>query len=182
MKAFIQTSLDLGWTLIAYEAGPQQWLLERHAINLASVTEPTQFAEILRDYQPEMLSQEFTNWREVQQACNLIKALDALPPTTSLLVWCGNGHLTRTIVQDWQPMGYQFQTLSGLTPFVIDQTSLVNFGSSSVSINEEIAKPFITELTALGGTAGFLAEEAPSSFQDFAGADAYLLSLQNELE
>ncbi|HEY9652882.1 MAG TPA: hypothetical protein V6C95_19650, partial [Coleofasciculaceae cyanobacterium] len=85
MRALIQTALDLGWTLIPYELNVQSYLAE------------------------ELLSVELTNAREQEQAKNLIRALKDVPSDNQLLVWCGNDRLTKTVVHDWMPMGYQFK-------------------------------------------------------------------------
>jgi hypothetical protein len=71
MRTFIQSALDLGWTLIAYEADSAQ--------------EPAGLNE-----------REKNNWREEQQASNLIEALARLPEEARLLVWCGNNHHSNT--------------------------------------------------------------------------------------
>lgn len=156
MRAFIQAALDLGWTLIAYEADTNQ--------------------------QPANLSPtEANNWREEEQARNLFQALQSLPRETKLLVWVGNSHHSKIIVEDWQPMGYQFIQMSGLNPFVIDQIVTVQFPQAS-PIGQGLVEQFAAELEALGGTAGFVREEAPSVLKDRAVADAFILSTQNELE
>ncbi len=162
LRALIQTALDLGWTLIPYEANVQQQL------------------------STEFLTIQSTNWREEEQAKNLIAALQGLPSDAKLLVWCGNGHLTKVVQQDWMPMGYQFKQLSGIEPFVIDQTSTVNFPQIPVERQQrikEFLRQFATELVNKGGTAGFLREEAPVSFfQSTEGADAFVVSFLNDLE
>ena len=123
---------------------------------------------------------EFTNWREEQQARNLIKALESLPANTPLLVWCGNSHQSKRPLQGWIPMGYQFKQLSGMDPFVIDQTRTVNFAEDQYHAG--LFEEFAQDLAAHGGTAGFLLEEAPSTFMHNTDADAFVLSLHNELE
>lgn len=156
MRAFIQSALDLGWTLIPYEADLTK--------------QPKQLSGIAA-----------VNWREEVQARNLIAALQALPPKTKLFVWCGNSHHMKVASPDWLPMGYQFQRLSGIEPFAIDQTVTVNFPDSSPQKRRELEQ-FTPKLAALGGTAGFLRQEAPPSFKAFPGIDAFVLSTQNELE
>jgi len=162
MRALIQAALDLGWTLIPYEINVKKYPLD------------------------ERLSVDYTNLREEEQAKNLIRALQNLPNSTPLLVWCGNGHLTKTVVQDWMPMGYQFKQLSGIDPFVIDQTPTVKFSDRSLKQQQQIEqflKQFASELVRKGGTAGFLTEETPTSFcQTREGVDAFLISFLNELE
>jgi len=162
MRAFMQAALDLGWTLIPYEINFQEYPLNYP------------------------LSMEYTNFREEKQAKNLVQALQDLPSDTQLLVWCGNGHPTKVVVKDWLPMGYQFKQLSGIDPFVIDQTSTVKSFQCSPEQqqqSEQFLKQFASELVRKSGTAGFLREEAPASFfQSTEGADAFLVSLLNDLE
>lgn len=181
MRAFIQAALDLGWTLIPYEADSFKWLSERHGIDLSNSDEHERFRQHQK-YQAEFLSMEFTNWREEQQARNLITALQSLPVNISLLVWCGNSHHAKIVIQDWIPMGYQFQQHSGINPFVVDQTRTVHFDSSKTQVEMELAVQFADQLIKHGGTAGFLTEEAPSILGHDFIIDAYLLSIHNELE
>jgi hypothetical protein len=162
LRDFMQTALDLGWTLIPYEID-----FHKYPSN-----------------QP--LTLEYTNLREEEQAKNLIRVLQDLPSSTSLLVWCGNDHLIKTVVKDWMPMGYQFKRLSGIEPFVIDQTPTVKFSQRLLDQQQKIEqflKQFASVLVKKGGTAGFLREETPLPFfQSREGADAFLVSFLNELE
>ena len=125
MRAFMQAALDLGWTLIPYEINFQEYPLNYP------------------------LSMEYTNFREEKQAKNLVQALQDLPSDTQLLVWCGNGHPTKVVVKEWLPMGYQFKQLSGIDPFVIDQTSTVKSFQCSPEQqqqSEQFLKQFASEL------------------------------------
>ena len=81
-------------------------------------------------------------------------------------------------------MGYCFQQLSGMNPFVIDQIRSVNFTGDDNEFEVRLLSQFPEELTKHGGTMGFLREEIPSSLPHFhmLGADAFLLSNQNEME
>jgi hypothetical protein len=180
MRSLIQEALDLGWSLLAYEADIVQWLSARHGLNLPGTDDLYQVLPQLQGYQAELMSMEFTNWREEQQARNLITALEALPANTPLLVWCGNNHQSKRPLQDWMPMGYQLKKLSGWDPFSIDQTRTVNFTDDPGHF--EPFEEFRQDLMAYGGTPGFLLEEAPPRFMHNTDADAFLLSLQNELE
>ena len=126
-------------------------------------------------------------WREEQQALNIIKTLEALPANTPLLVWCGNNHHSKEIGDGWwHPMGYQFQQHSGINPFVIDQNVSVKFNPTDDFFETELIQPFSEELAKHGGTAGFLLEEIPASFERFGfqgtSEDALLISTENELE
>lgn len=156
MRAFIQEALDLGWTLIAYEIDSKEY--------------PSANA----------LSIEFTNLREQVQAENLVRALQNLPSEAKLLVWCGNSHLIKIAVDGWKPMGYRFMQLSGIKHFAIDQTLTINVSEPS---QQRRFEPFMLDLKRLGGTAGFLVEEAPPRLSlDKNFVDAVILSTQNELE
>lgn len=84
-------SLDLGWTLIPYEAALHQG--------------PAGVAEI-----------ESINWREAAQAENLVAALAALPQDAGLLVWCGNSHHSKRSHDGCFPMGYQVRTAERCPP------------------------------------------------------------------
>jgi hypothetical protein len=181
MIEFIQSALDRGWTLIPYEAHPLQWLSARHDIHASDPNDLGEIERILQSYQAEILSLEFTNWREEQQARNIIQALQFLPEHTPLLVWCGNSHQSKTpVIQDWIPMGYQFKKLSAIDPFVIDQALTVNFTGDVEQL--EFARQFSQDLMRYGGTAGLLFEEAAVIWAQRPTADAFLLSTQNELE
>ena len=181
MREFIQSALDLGWTLIPYEANPFKWLSARYGVNFPKAGYTTESLNTLQQYQADLISTEYTNWRDEQQALNLITALESLPEGTQLLVWCGNDHHSKIVIQDWMPMGYQFQRHSGTGNFVIDQIRTVKFDDVPEYRNKFVAE-FKDDLVKLDGTAGFLAEEALSSFGKDHAADAYLFSLQNDLE
>lgn len=165
MRAFAQTALDLGWTLIAYEPDISQ--------------RPMHLSERGRN-----------NWREEMQARNILAALNALPPDARLFVWCGNSHHTRSMVpldlgepdEPWALMGYHFQQLSGIKHFVIDQTRTARFSPRPHPQMDQWLNEHSAELTALEGTGGFLNEEAPSCFRILDWEDAFLVSLYNEME
>lgn len=180
MKDFIQTALDLGWTLLPYEADQFKWLSEKHGIDFSTSDSPNEKFRRLQEFQSEFTELEFTNWREKEQALNIIKALQSLPENARLLVWCGNSHHAKQGGQEWIPMGYQFQQHSSINPFVIDQNITVKFDHNEIwsSFLDEYAH----ELHLYGGTAGFLAEEAPDEFGSSSSEDAFLLSTDNELE
>ena len=158
MRDLIAAALDLGWALVPYEA------------DMGS--KPPAFAN---------LSREETNWREEQQALNLIEALAALDEEAKLLVWCGNGHLTKHRFDEWCPMGFRFRELSGLEPFSIDQTQSVRFDGHDGSFGASMLEPWADEMAAFGGTAGFLIEETPDEWRWEGGSDAYVLSDDNDL-
>ncbi len=166
MRAFIQTALDMGWTLVPYEA---DFSLQP----------------------PDLPEWSQINWREEMQARNLMAFLHSMPGDTKLLVWCGNSHHTKMIIpkrpddpedEDWVPMGYQFKALSGIDPFVIDQIRTVHFPEQTKIHLEEWLNEVAPQLNSFGGTAGFLAEEAPPCFHVSGAEDAYIVSLDNEME
>ncbi|HJR81846.1 MAG TPA: hypothetical protein VJ821_17370 [Anaerolineales bacterium] len=185
MKIFIQTALDLGWTLVPYEADSFQWLSVKHGIDFSN-SDALHKKHRYQEFQSEFTTLEFTNWREEQQALNLIKALQSLPANTPMLVWCGNSHHSKEIGEEWIPMGYQFQKHSHTNPFAIDQTLTVKFDNRDNYLETEIASQFSEELAKYGGTAGLLLKEISSSFSHYhfegLGVDAVLLSTQNEME
>lgn len=162
MRELIQAALDLEWILIGYEAGLHQEAPDLDPIGMA-----------------------FTNWREERQASNLTGALASLPWDARLLVWCGNHHQLKAPVAgfewgtQWRPMGWHL-VQRGIDPFVIDQCVSVEF----MPPREEVVRALdelAPALEQMGGTAGFLSQEAPPSW-DQPGVDAVLVSLHNRLE
>jgi hypothetical protein len=157
MRRLITTALELGWSLWAYE------------IRIEGKPD-----------RAELLSKEFNDRRELEQARNLCRVL-AAAPGEPLLVWCGNGHATKEEVSDWVPMGWHFRALSGTDPFVIDQTLTVAF--------EERPQPWVPELLAVlaetiathGGTVGILRDQAPPPLNDYVGVDGVIVSTENTL-
>jgi erythromycin esterase-like protein len=91
MAELLQAALALGWTLWRYEADID------HA--------PAALIE------QGLMSQAFTNWRELEQARNLAAVLASLAPSDRLLVWCGNSHASKLAHDDWTSMGYEFAAL-----------------------------------------------------------------------
>jgi hypothetical protein len=158
MRRLITTALELGWSLWAYEA----------TIDFGKS-------------QAELLSLEFTNWREREQAKNLSQVV-AAAPEDPLLVWCGNGHASREGGDGWVPMGHHFAATSGIQQFVIDQTVTVDFTGNG-------PEPWVADLlTELGGTlaangncVGILREHAPRPLDCRHDVDAVVVSTENEL-
>ena len=159
MRRLIGTALDLGWTLWAYEA----------VIDITPNTD-----------QNHLRSMEFTNWREREQAANLGRLLEAALGQP-MLVWCGNSHATKEECGEWIPMGWHFRTMSGIDPFVIDQTVTVNFGGEPRPWARELLAALSETLAAHGGTAGILRDQAPPPLDSWGGADAVVVSVDNEL-
>ena len=89
MRRLITTALELGWTLWAYDT----------IFHVTADSDPA-----------ELLSLEFTNWREREQAQNLCRLLVA-GPAEPLLVWSGNNHASKQAAGEWIPMGCHFTAL-----------------------------------------------------------------------
>ena len=159
MRRLIGTALDLGWSLWAYEA-----TIEREA-----GSDPA-----------EMLSMEFTNWREREQAGNLCELM-AADPAEPLLVWCGNSHAGKEGDDVWVPMGWHFRDLSGIDPFVIDQTVTVAWEGEPRPWVGELLAPLAETLAAHGGTAGILRDQAPPPLNCRTNVDALVVSTDNAL-
>jgi len=164
MRAMIGTALDLGWTLWAYER---------------------QFDATSRTDQAHLRSREHTNWRERQQAAHLSRLLEAAPDEP-LLVWCGNSHASkhRPLGRDedeWVPIGWNFRELSGIDPFVIDQTVTVDFGHWPQTWQRRVVADLAGTLAAHGGTAAILREQAPPPLDRYTGVDAVVVSTDNAL-
>ena len=153
----------------------------KHGIDFSNADENERYQR-LHEFQSEFTSPEFTNWREEQQALNIIETLRSLPANSPILVWCGNSHHAKMIIQEWLPMGYQFKKHSNINPFVIDQIRTVKVDGIDTSWYEEFVIPACELLEQMSGTAGFLAEEAPEMLRDNPSEDAFLLSAENELE
>jgi len=157
MRRLITTALELGWSLWAYEAQPPAGT-----------------------GQAEMLTREFTNWRDSEQARNLCR-LRAAAPAEPLLVWCGNGHACKQRDSEWVPMGWHFRAMSGTDPFVIDQTVTVAFDGRSQPWVQQLLATLGRALAAHGGTAGILRDHAPTPLNTWPGVDAVVVSTDNTL-
>jgi hypothetical protein len=158
MRRLISTALELGWSLWAYEA----------------VIDPG------KD-QAELLSREFTSWSEREQAQNLCQLL-AAAPEDRLLVWCGNSHACKQADSEWVPMGCHFAAMSGIQPFVIDQTVTIDFtGEGHQPWRHELLAALASTLAAHGGTAGILRDHAPPPLDGWPGVDAVIVSTENAL-
>ena len=157
MRRLIQAALDLGWSLWAYEAS---------------------FDAIA----PGRGTMEWTNWREREQARNLCQVVDAAP-AEPLLVWCGNSHASKTAggEGEWVPMGWHFRAMSGIDQFVIDQTVTVAFRGFARAWVPTLLADLADILSACGGTAGILREQAPAPLDGQPGVDAVVVSADNAL-
>jgi hypothetical protein len=152
MRSLIQSALDLGWTLLAYEA------------------------DMSNAPSNDLMAREVTTWRELEQARNLVEVV----PDAPTLVWCGWGHLSKPrspSLDGFKPMAKHFWELTGIEPFAIDQTTTIGGRRDDA---EEWLDVLWDDLAQLGGTGGFLLEDAPPGWiQNW--ADAFVLSLQNTL-
>ena len=157
MRELARTALGHGWRLWSYE--------ER--------TPPDLLA-----HPDQLLTMEFTNRREREQALNLAELASRLP---MLLVWCGNGHATRLVVADWVPMGHQFVHITGRQPYVIDQTVTVNWNDEHSYLPDGAVEWLERELAPYGGTAAVKHDDAPEQLLQH-DADAFVLSVDNRLE
>ena len=180
MQALIQAALDLGWTLIAYEADDRAWIKER--LGPFPTDEPKRH-QYVREVQKLLLGLEHTNWREREQAANLTRSLSEMGDASKLLVWCGNNHLLKAEIEElqWSPMGFRFRQLSQVDPFTIDQTVTVLLSTDQSTEGVELLKAYADEVRQAGGTAGYLTGEGPEVFWS-AHVDALLLSLDNLME
>jgi hypothetical protein len=159
MRRLITAALELGWSLWAYEA----------------------VFEVTADTDPAgMLSMEFTNWREREQAGNLCR-VRAAAPAEPLLVWCGNGHASKEADSEWVPMGWHFRAMSGTDPFVIDQAVSVAFQGQTAPWVTALLAALGETLAAHGGTAGILRDQAPAPLNCRTDVDAVVVSTENTL-
>jgi hypothetical protein len=181
MRSFIQNALDLGWTFVAYEVNSLMWLRSKYPDSFPSELSTEETIQMYRKYQAELLTDEYTNYRELQQAKNLATFLASVPQTTKLLVWCGNSHHSKIPIDNWFPMGYQFQKMSNISPFCINQNITVKFDEEHSSYTQAILDELSEELQRYNGTAGFLADEAPLIVQGWNDFDGIILSLDNEM-
>jgi hypothetical protein len=157
MRRLITTALDLGWTLWAYEA------------DIQPADDPT-----------DLLTMEFTNWREREQAQNLCQVL-AEAPVQPLLVWSGNSHAPKQASDEWIPMGHHFPALSGIDPFVIDQTVTVAWPGQSQPWAQDLLAASQPILARYGGSAGIPREQAPAPLDGWTSVDALVVSTDNTL-
>lgn len=163
MRALIADALLLGWDLVPYECDFSLW----HG---------------------DTRTAEFGNWRDLEEARNLNEFLARSPQDLKLLVWCGNSHQRKTPQNypalrhtPWIRLGQRFRELSGIDPFVIDQSVTVEYRWRRSPRRDDV-KRYSAELRALGGTGGFLREEDPDPrWRNDLSADAWLLSLDNSM-
>jgi hypothetical protein len=159
MRRLIATALALGWSLWAYEA----------TMEVSAPADPA-----------ELLTLEFSNRRDHEQARNLCRVL-AAAPAEPLLVWTGGDHARKEPIHGWVTMGCHFPALSGVDPFVIDQTVSIDFTGQPTSRAQELVSALGETLNAFGGTAGILRDQAPPPLNEWSGVDAVIVSTDNKL-
>lgn len=182
MKEMVQTALNLGWTLITYDADTRDYLLTK---GLASGYE-TYASE---EWERIVCTNDFWKWRELSAAQTLAAKFMALPENAQMLVWVGWQHHSRNAIlmfdEDKQlTMGHYYEQIVGQRYFSIDQTTTI-LDDPLLEIWRGYAQKHSKILSALGGTAGFLRENLPAELQELANLhlhDAYLLSIENNLE
>jgi hypothetical protein len=154
MAKFVGEAEALGWSLFGYEAD--------------SRAAPD-------DIRTDTMSMVYTQWREREQARNLLNIINRVDDEVRVMVWGGWSHVLKVEGM----MAGRFIELSGPEPFVIDQTLTVvtRYDSSKQFSFIEWARP---ALARLGGTAGFLADDSIIELPP--GRDAVLLSLENSME
>jgi hypothetical protein len=157
MRRLIAAALELDWSLWPYEAV------------IEPGTDPA-----------ELVSLEFTNWREREQARNLCQ-LQATALEDPLLVWCGNSHASKHADSELVPMGHHFAAMSGTDPFVIDQTVTIDFADGSKPWVQEMLATLGDTLAAHDGTTGILRDQAPPPLDQWPGVDAVIISTENTL-
>ena len=162
LRELMTAALELGWSLIAYEAD-----LPRGALPLLSTR----------------------NQRQAQQAHNLAAAFGRLAGGAKLMVWCGwSHHFKRSLrLPDGkiELMGSRFRRAAGVTPFCIDQCLTVGLNLAN-GYEPVLVRRHRRTLKRFGGTAGFLVGCRGGRFTrtpwDRRGVDAAVLSLHNEME
>jgi len=123
-------------------------------------------------------SPAFSNWRDDKQARNLQTVLAELGADDRMLVWASNLHHTKVRFMAYQPTGWRFRVLTGVDPFVIDQTITVSFGEKRASSPIlEWARP---QLRRRGDEVGYVWREGLPRLSP--GSDAWVLSLDNLME
>jgi hypothetical protein len=151
-------TLDRGWSLWAYEAN------------------------VFDTDAPAWGTLERVNWREREQARNLCQVV-AVAPAEPLLVWCGNRHAGKEAGGQGERtlMGWHFRAMSGIDQFVIDQTVTVAFRGRDMPWAPSLLAGLGDTLTAGGGAAAILREQAPAPLKGYPGVDAVVVSADNEL-
>lgn len=183
MRDFFQAALDLGMNLAGYEANQDEYLahhlwFDQHTIKVGSERE--RFGR-----------EDWNRFRELNQAQHLQKIMERLQPGEKLLVWWGNGHLSKAPTQvdiaGWSArpyflMGSYLQQLTGVEPFCIDQTSTSDWPDEGIRERGRLfLNRFGSELNGPEESAGLLMESLPEEEQR-PGVDALIFSRRNAFE
>lgn len=99
----IRHALELNFTVIAYEAGPEE----------------------MRPRPDDTSPLDRMNRREQAQARNIFKQTFQVDPEAKVLVVGGRDHIAEGTGDQWTPMGGILKTLSGLDPLTINQSVMV---------------------------------------------------------
>ena len=161
LRELMTAALELGWSLIPYEADAPPG-------------------------DPHLLATR--NQRQAQQAHNLASAFGRLPGA-KLMVWCGWSHHCKRSFRlpdgKLELMGSRFQRAARVTPFCIDQCLTVSLNVAN-GHDPALVKRHRRTLECFGGTAGFLVgfEGRRLTRMRWAGrgVDAVILSLHNEIQ
>jgi len=157
MAQLLAAARELGFRLAGYDA-------DRRAIPIKLRTRTR--------------SPQFSNWRDGVQADHLAALMKELRPDERMLVWASNLHHSKVRYMAYQPTGWRFRNLTGVDPFVVDQTVTVTY------VPRRATNPVLSwahaELRRRDGDAGYIWREGLPRLS--AGSDAWLLSLDNRLE
>jgi len=98
----VRRALALGYVVIEYEAGPD-----------VSAPRPDDTSPL-----------DAINRRERGQAENIVARVFEQDPGAKLLVYAGRGHISES-GDEWKPMGSVLKEATGLDPFTVDLTAMV---------------------------------------------------------
>ena len=162
LRELMTAALELGWSLIAYEA-----------------------VELTRDL--HVLSTR--NDRQAGQADKLATAFGRLSGDAKLMVWCGWSHHFKRSLRlpegKLELMGSRFRRAARVTPFCIDQCLTVRCNVPA-DYESALVKRHRGTLERYGGTAGFLVgiggERLTRLHWSGRGVDAVILSVDNEMQ
>ncbi|MGB7342123.1 MAG: hypothetical protein WBC91_24720 [Phototrophicaceae bacterium] len=181
MRDFVQTALNLGWTLIAYDVDTRDYLhSKRLQLDYKAYT--------TEEWNDIVCTNEFWQWRESSSAQTLTEQFMQLAEDQKMLVWVGwQHHSPKPIMmfdnEKQHTMGYYFQQITKTKYFSIDQTTTI-FDDPYFEDWRLYAQNHIDSLNTFGGTAGFIRDNLPSELQTVSNLhlhDAYLLSTQNQM-
>lgn len=163
MRQLIQTALDLGFELHAYEADKN-----------GSPATGSSFAN----------NKSGIEYRERGQAANLARLVNSFPEDERLFIWCGGAHGAKTEVAGIKMMAQELWRITSIEPYSIDQTPTVEYNLTSSRPRDLVAR-FRDDIERLGGTACILRADLLSLAGDLSqhlpAMDAYVLSVDNAM-